>query len=42
MGIMMTAVTLFGMLGLFVASLRMESAPTEAVGTVEREFTKAA
>jgi hypothetical protein len=42
MGIMMTAVTVLGMLGLLIASLRMESETTEAVGTVEREFTKAA
>lgn len=41
-GIVMTAVTLFGMLGLFIASVRMESDQTEAAGTAEREIKKAA
>lgn len=41
-GILITGVTLIGMLGLFVAAVRMEPDKTEAAGTAEREMKKAA
>jgi hypothetical protein len=41
-GILIAAVTLFGMLALFVASVKMESETTEADGTSKREMKKAA
>ncbi len=43
-GILVTAVTLMGMLGLLVAGLRMESAPAEpeAAKTLESDLRRAA